>query len=95
MVVRIRLWKMSITRQAKLEGKLKVCHSIFYRDVDFGLARLAGPYLQYFPNTAKKECFLSLVKWYGRGVHVLGSCADYFMVAMVVIWSGRFGFLLW
>ena len=68
-------WKMRILRQAKLEGKLKVCHSIFYRDVELGLARLAGPYLHYFPNTAMEECFLSLVKGYGRGngVHVLGS----------------------
>ena len=63
---------MGTTRQAKLEGKLEVCHSVFHRDVEFGLARLAGPHLHYFPNTAKEEGFLSLVEGYGGKVGVHG-----------------------
>ena len=65
MVVGVR-GKVGVTRQAKLEDKLKVCNSIVQRYVEFGFAGLAGPYLHYFPNTAEEEGFLSLAEGYGR-----------------------------
>ena len=69
--------KMWVARQAKLEGKLEVCHSIFHRDVEFGLARLAGPHFHYFPNTAKEEGFLSLAEGYGRKVGGVHDCCSW------------------
>ena len=58
---------MRILLLTKFEAKLEVHKAIFHGDVQFGLARFAGPHLHDFPHTVKEEGFLSLCEGDWRG----------------------------
>ena len=61
---------MFVSWQTQLKAKLEVHFSIFHTNVQFCLARLAGPNLPDFINTTEKESFLCMAEGnVGGGVH--------------------------